>query len=71
MKVKNKSSAAQNILVVDDDSDFRWIVCNILRNEGYKTLEADGLDAAIKAFQKKKPDLVILDYRMPGYPGIR
>lgn len=71
MKVKNKSSAAQNILVVDDDSDFRWIVCNILRTEGYKTLEADGLDAAIKAFQKKKPDLVILDYRMPGYNGLK
>lgn len=64
-------SAAARVLVVDDDETIRLAVSTALRAEGFLTdAAADGSDLAerLAAF---RPDLVVLDWMMPGPSGIR
>ncbi|MBB3158317.1 DNA-binding response OmpR family regulator [Microbacterium proteolyticum] len=64
-------SAAARVLVVDDDETIRLAVATALRAEGFVTdVAADGVDLAerLSAF---RPDLVVLDWMMPGPSGIR
>jgi CheY-like chemotaxis protein len=57
------------ILIVDDDSDIRALVCLLLTRFGYTTLEAaDGLEAEALAVQAQ-PDLILLDIMMAVQDG--
>jgi DNA-binding response OmpR family regulator len=59
------------VLVVEDDSDVRVLVCELLRRAGMKPAEAaDGRDG-LKEFYSLRPDLVIMDVAMPRLDGIR
>ena len=60
---------AATVLVADDDTDIlRFMELN-LRLEGFEVVTArDGPDALAKAFAIR-PDLVLLDVRMPGLDG--
>jgi DNA-binding NtrC family response regulator len=60
----------RNILVVDDDPDFLWLACNMLEQAGYRVTEASDGESALAIFEKEKPDVVLLDYRMPGRDGL-
>ncbi len=58
------------VLVADDDRLVRVTVAAGLRQAGYEVLEAgDGLEALERA-QETRPDLAILDVRMPGLSGL-
>jgi two-component system, OmpR family, response regulator ResD len=58
------------ILVVDDESRIRDLICDYLHSEGYVTLEAENGEQALDLFQKENDfDLVILDIMMPGTDG--
>lgn len=58
------------MLVVDDDNIFRELVCDIIKKEGYRVLEAaDGEEGLRVFFENKNIDLVILDVMMPIYDG--
>jgi DNA-binding response OmpR family regulator len=57
------------ILVVDDDSDIRGLVRELLDRRGFAVTEAkDGQEALRRVFEER-PDLVILDVAMPGLDG--
>jgi DNA-binding response OmpR family regulator len=60
---------AATVLVADDDTDIlRFMEIN-LRLEGFEVVTArDGPDALAKAIAVR-PDLVLLDVRMPGIDG--
>jgi DNA-binding response OmpR family regulator len=60
---------AATVLVADDDADIlRFMELN-LRLEGFQVVTArDGADALAKAVAIR-PDLVLLDVRMPGIDG--
>ncbi|MFV9644322.1 MAG: sigma-54-dependent transcriptional regulator [Desulfobacterales bacterium] len=70
MSIEDQTSLQKNILVVDDDHDFRWAIGNVLRAGGYKVTQAQNGEEALKLLEKYVPDLVLLDYRMPGQDGI-
>lgn len=61
---------SKKILVVDDDEQIRTFLIKSLEFEGYQIISAsDGVEGW-KILQGEKPDLVILDVRMPGMDGI-
>lgn len=49
------------ILIVDDEKDIRFLLREILEDEGYAVGEAPHSEAAFAEFAKMQPDLVILD----------
>lgn len=58
------------VLIADDDSVFRALICDIVRQQGYEPLEAENGKQAIDLFfGGLEPDLVILDVMMPVYDG--
>lgn len=57
------------ILVVDDDPHIREILDFALRKAGFEVmLAADGREG-LSAFERQRPDLVVLDILMPEMPG--
>ena len=61
--------AASRVLVVDDDESIRQIVRLCLGDEGYEVFEAaNGLDA-LALLPDCRPDLILLDLRMPVMDG--
>lgn len=62
--------SAAHILVVDDERDIRVLVKEILEDEGYEVSVAENGEAARKARQIRRPDVVLLDIWMPDIDGI-
>ncbi len=59
----------QSVLVVDDESDIREAVTELLADEGYQVMNAgDGAEALRKA-RAFHPSIVLLDLMMPGMSG--
>jgi len=58
------------ILVADDDRIMLSTMQRGLEAEGYETLTAKDGEAAVRIGCAKKPDLAVLDIRMPGIFGI-
>ncbi len=58
------------VLVVDDDLALAEMLGIVLRGEGFEpSFVADG-DAALAAFRRDRPDIVLLDLMLPGINGI-
>jgi two-component system, OmpR family, response regulator MtrA len=58
------------VLVVDDDPALAEMLGIVLRTEGFEpSFVADG-DAALGAFRRERPDLVLLDVMLPGTDGV-
>ena len=58
-----------SILVIDDDPDVRDFIAESLSDFGYAVRTAVDGKAGLAAFSKARPDVVILDYAMPGLSG--
>jgi len=54
------------IMIVDDDTTIRSLLVSTLPTDGYELLEARGGSEAIELLLTKPPDLVLLDWKMPG-----
>lgn len=60
----------RTILVADDEEDLRTLVQMTLESPDYRILEASDGDSALALIDREKPDLVILDWMMPGKNGV-
>lgn len=58
------------ILVADDEEAIRTMVREVLRELGHDVFEATNGNDALSKAQEHRPDLVLLDIRMPGPSGI-
>ena len=58
------------ILIVDDHEDTRRVMARLLHHHGHATEVAGGGAEALQAMRARRPDLVILDYNMPGMNGL-
>jgi two-component system, NtrC family, nitrogen regulation response regulator NtrX len=54
------------ILIVDDESDIRELLSDVLKDEGYITQTANNAKSALEAMNSYEPDLVILDIWLEG-----
>ncbi|WP_024514726.1 response regulator [Bradyrhizobium sp. Tv2a-2] len=63
------SRGSENILIVDDDPDVRDIMSSVLSDLGYQVREATSGDTALDMLKDYRPDLLILDFGMPGANG--
>ncbi len=59
----------EKILIVDDEKHMRKILSKILSEEGYKVSQAENGNRAIREIEQYKPDLVLLDYKLPDMNG--
>lgn len=57
------------ILVVDDSPTILRLVTTVLVKAGYDVLTASCGEEGIEAARDKRPDLILLDYVMPGMNG--
>ncbi len=57
-------------LVVDDDPDIRGVVVYILERAGFVVHCAPDGEAGLIAAMAEPPDLVLLDWMMPGMSGV-
>ena len=60
----------KKVLIVDDSAFTRSIHSQIIASAGYQTLEAACGTEALAAFEKEKPDLVVIDLLMPDMDGM-
>jgi len=60
---------AETILVVDDDHDVRAIMTSFLAEIGYVVHEAEHGEAALALQKTVRPQLMIIDFAMPGSNG--
>ena len=58
------------ILVVDDEENIRLLYEIELKEEGYDVMTASTAEEALNLLETYKPDLIILDIRLPGMNGI-
>jgi signal transduction histidine kinase len=64
-----ESGHAERILVVDDDHDVRSLMTSFLSEIGYVVHEADHGNAALAMQRTVNPQLMIIDFSMPGTNG--
>lgn len=57
------------ILVADDAHLFRLLICESLNKDGYEIIQAENGQVAIELYKQEKPDLVLLDVKMPVKNG--
>jgi len=60
----------ESILIIDDDDQLRLSFERLLTQEGYNVLTAASGEAGLKMAESQRPDLVVLDIRLPGKSGI-
>lgn len=73
MNVNGKSGSEPgkggSILIVDDESTICELTADIFRKRGFNALTASNASDAIELVEKARPDVVLLDYVMPGMNG--
>lgn len=58
------------ILIVDDEAAIRQMICLALSQAGYRCLEAADTKEAHTQILQETPDLVLLDWMLPGVSGV-
>lgn len=57
------------LLMVEDDENLRLLSVHRLKSEGYEVLECDNGEDAVGVILGEKPDIVLLDWMLPGKEG--
>lgn len=60
---------SSTVLVIDDDPDVRAFLIDSLNSLGFRTIEAANGSAGLAALEESQPDLMVLDFAMPGMTG--
>lgn len=59
-----------NILVVDDDSSVRGIICERVREMGHQCKDAENVTTALGMLDIERFDLILTDYKMDDFDGL-
>jgi DNA-binding response OmpR family regulator len=58
------------VLIADDQANMRQLVRLTLETGRFEIFEAPDGNAALEVARREQPDLVFLDWTMPGLPGV-
>ena len=58
-----------DFVVIDDESEIRDILAEVLESQGHKVFKAAGGKEGVEIIRRVRPDLVLLDLKMPGMDG--
>jgi len=61
---------AASILIVEDEADLRELMRYNLEAEGFRVATAESGDEAVERIRDGVPDLILLDWMLPGLSGI-
>lgn len=71
MSTENIPSLAYgDVPVVDDNTDHLKFLEKSLSRNGYRVRSASDGQLALRSVQAKLPELILLDYKMPGMDGL-
>ena len=65
-----KIYANKKILIIDDETDLRELMQDVLEEQNYQVCGAGNGADGIRLNEQTNPDLILLDLRMPGMDGI-
>ncbi|AIQ61912.1 Sporulation initiation phosphotransferase F [compost metagenome] len=60
----------KKVLIVDDQNGIRILLMEVFNSEGYTTFQAANGKAALDIVNSDRPDLVLLDMKIPGMDGL-
>ena len=58
------------ILVIDDEQGIRDLLNTILSRKGYDVVLAESGRKGLELFRRERPDVIVLDLKMPGMDGL-
>lgn len=61
---------AKKILIIDDELELVEIYASSLKNAGYQVIKAADGPEGLSLARSEKPDLILLDLKMPKMPGL-
>lgn len=61
---------ATHILIVEDEPEIRELLNFSLTRAGFRVTEADSGESALQQLFNQLPDLVIVDWMLPGMSGV-
>jgi len=62
---------SRQILVVEDETPIREMITFILDQNGFNAIEACDIDQALTKIHEPYPDLILLDWMLPGGTGVK
>ena len=66
----NRDMQKDTVLIVEDDSALNEMLRFVLDRNGFKAMQAEDADMADRCIASRIPDLVLLDWMLPGASGI-
>lgn len=62
---------ARKILIVEDEAPIREMLAFVMEQHGYQSIEAGDYQRALDAVSEPYPDMILLDWMLPGGSGIQ
>lgn len=67
---ETRVEAMTSVLIVDDEQHIRTVVRLNFEDQGYTVIEATDGEEALRMIEQEKPDLIILDLKLPKVDGL-
>ena len=62
--------ARQSVMIVEDYDDTRYMIRQVLEQQGYRVVEALTGIEAVELARQERPDLILMDINLPLIDGI-